>query len=98
MDASPAFAGEVEIVDAEVHLGLVARPGLEARHGRRRRSRPQLLDPFADDRVSTREAARPQLLQRAFAREIRIAAEQFLQHRLERIEQPRASPRRNAFG
>ena len=44
IDAAAAFAGEVEIVDAEVHLGLVARPGLEARHGRRRgRGRSRLI-------------------------------------------------------
>ena len=37
VDAPAAFAREVEVVDAIVHLGLLAWPGLKARHGRRRR-------------------------------------------------------------
>ena len=41
VDAPPAFAGEVDVVDAMIHLGLHAGVGLKARHGRRRSARPQ---------------------------------------------------------
>ena len=54
VDATAAFTREVDVVDAVVHLGLHAGPGLEARHGRRRGPRPQAHDPFADRRVAAR--------------------------------------------
>ena len=98
IDAAPAFAGEVDVVNAMIHLGLIARPGLEARHGRRRGSRPQPLDPFADDRVMSGEAAGPEFLKGAFPRQVRIAAEQFFQDRLERVDDADAPLRRRTFG
>ena len=84
--APPAFTREVEIVDAVIHLRLRAWPGLKARHGRARRARTQQPDALAHDRVLAGEAACLQFLQGALGGEIRVLGEQFLQNRLERID------------
>ena len=52
IDAPAAFAGEVDVVDAIVHLGLQPWPGLKARHGRRRGARPQQPHALPHDRVA----------------------------------------------
>jgi hypothetical protein len=68
-------------------------PGLKARHGWPRRARPQQPETLTHDRVLAGEAARLQLLQSALGGEVRVLGEQFLQERLERIDDALARTR-----
>ena len=86
VDAPAAFAREVDVIDAIVHLCLQAWPGLKARHGWPRGARPQQPEALTHDRVLAGEAACLQFLQGALGGEVRILGEQFLQDRLERID------------
>ena len=85
VDAPAAFAGEVEVVDAEVHLGLLTRLGLKARHGRRRGPRTQEPHALPHHGVAAGEAALPQLLQGTLDRQAGILGEQFHKDRLKRV-------------
>ena len=93
IDTPAAFAREVDVVDAKVHLGLHAWSGLKARHGRARGARAQPSDALAHHRVLAGEATRTQLLQDTLGREMRVLFEQFLQDRLERIDDALARAR-----
>src|SRR6266508_658282 len=82
IDTPTAVAREVEVVDAMVHLGLGTWPGLKARHGRRRGTRPQSLDALAHDGVLAAKSTGLQFLEGALAGQVQIAGEQLLQDRL----------------
>ncbi len=58
VNPTPAFTQEVQVVDAKIHLRLLARPRLETRHRRLGGTRPQMPDAFAHDGVVARKAAR----------------------------------------
>ena len=73
IDAPPAFAREVDVVDAMIHLCLHPWPGLKARHGRRRGARPQQPQASMHDRVLAGEAACLQFLHGALDGQVRIA-------------------------
>ena len=84
--ASPAFAREVDVVDAIVHLGLHSFRGLKARHRLQRGTRTEKPHSLAHHRIAAGVAAGTQLLQGTLDGEVRIFGEQFLQDRLEGID------------
>src|ERR1019366_9048470 len=92
INAPPAFAREVDVIDAMIHLRLHPWLGLKARHGRRRGAWPQQTQASMHDRVLAGEAACLQFLHGALGGDVRIFAEQFLQDRLERINDARTWP------
>ena len=86
VDAPPAFAGEVDVIDAIVHLrlrpGPVSKRGTGAGAARGRNSRTR----WRTTVYPPGEAACLQFLQGALDGEVRILGQQFLQDRLERID------------
>jgi len=55
-----------------IHLRLIPRLGFETQRRLRQRPRPQLSDPFLDDRVAAGEARFPQLLKHPLRRDVLI--------------------------
>ena len=77
VDAAAAFAREVDVVDAIIHLRLLTGAGLKARHRQPARA-AAATTAGADARSCSRRRSRGlQFLQGALDGEVRIAAEQF---------------------
>ena len=77
-----AFLGEIQGVDAIVHLRLNAWSRLKTLHGWTAELRPQLLHPLPKNRVAARVTHAPQLLQQADHAHLGIPREIFTQRGL----------------
>src|SRR5262249_32107928 len=76
VDAAPAFAAEVQIVHAVIHLRLLAWSGLEPHDRRRRGPWSQPPQALTHNGVLTAEAACPQLFEGALTGEVRVLRQQ----------------------
>ena len=86
VDAAAAFVGEVDVVGAVIHLGLLPRQRLEADHRFAERCRPQFQDPLPNDGAAAAKTLGPQLLEDARDRDVGIALEQLLDRVVEGID------------
>src|ERR1019366_286025 len=86
INAPPAFAREVDVIDAMIHLRLHPWLGLKARHGPRRGAWPQQTQATMHDRVLAGEAACLQFLHGTLGGDVRALGEQFLRDWFERVD------------
>ncbi len=82
-----AFAREVEVVGAVIHLCLKTWGCLEADDRFTRQSRPQFKHSLANDAPTASEPLEPQFLEDALDGDLRIALQQLLDRVVEGIDQ-----------
>ena len=82
VDAAAALDGEVEVVDAIVHLGLLSEAGLKADHGGLTGARSQLADARPNLLVPSGKPLCLQLLPQPPRGELRVTPQQLLQGRV----------------
>ena len=91
VNSPPAFLGEIDVVGAVIHLGLLTHGRLEADHRRARGLHAQLPYPFTHHGVADGKAAGTQLLVHPHRRHVRVTLQQLHQEAFVLIEPARAS-------